>query len=106
MKNPGEILGNCERNEKDSSAGRVGRLRGLLGLRRGVEKFSQHGIERAGLLDRLLLRLGLVRLRHVESLAEPTEEMVEKAYWILRNYDRERSDAGETLTRIRRILKG
>ena len=98
MRNPSTKVWNSERS--DSAL----RLRGLLRLGGRRQQAAKDPPERDRLLDRLLRRLGLVQLSHVWSIAEPTDEMIESAYWILRNYSREWSDTEETLKRIYRAM--
>ena len=86
------------------------RLLRSFGLRRHVERTPENLLD-GWLRTRLIqLRIRLALFlggRHVERVArepEITEEMIESAYWILFNYESERSNIEETLTLIHRTM--
>lgn len=88
------------------------RLGRLLGARRRREELAEYPVEESRflrLLDRLLLRLGLVRLRHVERVAdgvEVTEEMIDAGLDTILDYEPGggRYSEKEALTKIYRSM--
>ena len=89
----------------DATPSRLGldRLLGLLRPRWRGEQTAQSIVERDRLVDRLLRRLGLVRLAHVERIAdgpEVTEGMVSAAFWLLVEFSHETGDPERRLVQI------